>query len=159
MAGVGGYQRPANPAPEGSSGPGKYSKRTDGGPSVDNAKQAAMYISGQDYGQAAEINQIAQSAPLAAAPDVQTLPVNIEPVAPPVDFRTETQRPNEPITAGAPYGPGINGPAPVAPQMSEADRKQLELLYGIVQNAANQSNASTSTVNMARELRSAIYGS
>lgn len=117
MAGVGGYQRPTNPAPI--SGPGKFSQRTDGGPSVDNAKQAARYISGGAYGEGKDLENLQTSAPMSAAPSVPQenfnamslppLPEHIVPLSAP------TQRPDEPITAGVPFGEGINTPSPITP--------------------------------------------
>lgn len=52
---------------------------------------------------------MAQATPLPTAgggqppPAASTMPVNLDPFAP-------TNRPNEPVTAGIPYGPGSNGP-------------------------------------------------
>lgn len=87
----GGYQRPRNPAPV--SGPGALSRRTDGGPG-ETPKQAAQYLSGQNYGDSKELNELATSAPLAAAGPMV------------VALDAPTQRPNEPVTAGVDVGPG-----------------------------------------------------
>lgn len=98
--GHGGYRRPEKPAAV--SGPGKHSKRTDGGPGV-SEKQAARYISGQDYGEGQVANEVARSAPLAAAgavPGFTPLPEGF------VGFDAESQYPDEPETAGFDYGPG-----------------------------------------------------
>lgn len=95
MAGKGGYQRPNEPAAV--SGPGKYSKRTDGKPG-ETPTQAARYLSGGSYGEGQEMMDIQQSAPMAAAPDGE-MP-SIVPLSQP------TMRPDEPVTAGSPFGPG-----------------------------------------------------
>jgi len=64
MAGKGGYQAPANPAPV--SGPGSLSRRTDGGP---GSKQAQRYIAGMpNYGDGQDMMQIQGGAPMAATP-------------------------------------------------------------------------------------------
>jgi hypothetical protein len=55
MAGDGGYQAPRNPAPV--SGPGKLSKRTDGGPA-----QALMTPTGLPYGEAGALDQACSGA-------------------------------------------------------------------------------------------------
>lgn len=103
MAGKGGYQAPRNPAPV--SGPGKLSKRTDGGP---GSKQAQRWVPTDDYGGATEMQQIQQGAPMRG--DVMP--------AEPIPFNAPTQRPDEPITAGAPFGPG---PGPDPRQVRPAD--------------------------------------
>ncbi len=158
MAGKGGYQRPTNPAPV--SGPGKLSQRTDGGPSVDNTVQAAKYISGMPYGEGQELNSIAQSAPLAAAPSVENTPSTpaapSEPLPMPVGLTEPTTRPDEPVMAGMPFGDGAGpeafgvtqAPAP------EVDVKQLAMVYAFVADAAKQPDASQDTINLARKLRS-----
>lgn len=98
----GGYRRPENPAPV--SGPGSLSRRTDG--------QGAMYMSGGEYGEGQEMMDLQNSAPMsktetrprasrargarggsAAGQQVTSL------FAP-------SERPDEPVTAGMPFGPG-----------------------------------------------------
>lgn len=96
----GGYRRPENPAPV--SGPGKHSRRTDGQPGMTNT-QAARYISGQDYGEGKVANEVAQAAPLAAAPEIPSLTPIPEGF---MDFEQDTQRPEEPDTAGMDWGEG-----------------------------------------------------
>jgi hypothetical protein len=100
--GHGGYRRPTTPAAV--SGPGAASRRTDGRPSEDSMKQAARYISGMPQGEAAEVNAVATSAPLAAAPGPQDAPA----MPALVPLTAPSQRPDEPITAGAPFGAGPN---------------------------------------------------
>ena len=91
MAEHGGYRRPANPAAV--SGPGSLSRRTDGGPG-----QPVMTPTGLPYGEAGANVAAQQGAPMADASDQQA------PMIVPLD--AETQYPDEPITAGAPFGPG-----------------------------------------------------
>lgn len=113
MAGKGGYQRPANPAPV--SGPGRLSRRTDGGPSVDNPTQAARYISGLPYGEGKEVNGLANAAPLSAAPQGAPMPKV-------TGLSEPTERPDEPVTAGMPFG---EGPGPeVLPDVDGAAREE-----------------------------------
>ena len=111
MAEQGGYRRPANPAPV--SGPGAMSRRTDG-------RQPVRYMSGGPYGEGQEMMDLQSSAPMAEAPSptprarraaAPTAPagdgMNVTPLFAP------TQRPDEPLTAGAPFGAGP-GPSMVA---------------------------------------------
>ena len=154
MAGKGGYQRPSKPAAV--SGPGAMSQRTDGGPSVDNAKQAARYVSGGSYGEGQEMMAIQQGAPMAAAPDMPSaMPMEL-PEPPPFDSPTEL--PDQPVTAGNPYGPGP-GPAVLglAPQqMSPEERERALFLLGMLQQAAEAPGATSATRELVRRLRSAL---
>jgi len=112
MAGKGGYQAPAKPAMQ--SGPGAMSQRTDGGPA---SKQAVRYISGMpNYGDAADLVDLQASAPMASSPNPSPAPAPVASAAtqqgqvqqrqPIVPLTAPTQRPNEPVTAGSPLGPG-----------------------------------------------------
>jgi hypothetical protein len=98
--GHGGMRRPSNPAPV--SGPGALSRRTDG--------QGAKYIAGGEYGEGQEMMDLQTSAPMSkapAAPRPRTgRQVVSEEMAPPTPLFAPTERPDEPITAGAPFGPG-----------------------------------------------------
>lgn len=92
----GGYRRPRHPAPV--SGPGKHSKRTDGGPGT-TLKQAARYMQGNEYGESKELNDLASSADLAAAPGTQDAPTpHVAPGNP--QLHDPTSRPDERVTAG-----------------------------------------------------------
>ena len=81
----------------GTSGPGKFSKRTD------------MDMGSIAYGEGVETAAIKSGAPLARTPDVRGLPASEvraaaqESVTP---LFAPSQRPDEPITAGIAMGPG-----------------------------------------------------
>jgi len=97
----GGYRKPKNPAPV--SGPGKLSRRTDGGP---GSKQAMKEIRTGKYGESKQLMEQQQGAPMAGnpapAPRVQA------PAQPLTPLFAPTERPNEPVTAGMGFGPGSN---------------------------------------------------
>lgn len=115
MSEHGGYRRPRNPAPV--SGPGKHSRRTDGGPGT-TLKQAARYMQGDEYGESKELNDLAASADLAAAPGTQDAPrPSVEPRTDVVPLGDPTARPDEPITAGL----GMNPVQPLIPPNELAD--------------------------------------
>jgi hypothetical protein len=102
--GHGGMRRPTNPAPV--SGPGSLSQRTDG--------QGAQYMAGGEYGEGQEMMDLQTSAPMAKSPEVRPRArsgrqVVSEEMARPTPLFAPTERPDEPITAGAPFGPG-SGP-------------------------------------------------
>lgn len=147
MAGKGGYQSPNNPAPV--SGPGALSQRTDGGPAD---TQAAQYVSGLPYGEGQELMNIQQSAPMAAA----SMPAP----APIVPLSAPSQRPQEPVTAGANAGLGPDmsslglGAADVA-----ADREfkaAIASYMPVLMHVASRPTTSPETRNIIRQLREMI---
>jgi hypothetical protein len=111
MAGPnGGYRRPNNPAPV--SGPGQLSQRTDGGP-----QQVQADMSGMPYGENAEFNTMQSMAPMSASPSARSPRASARSAKSAgggmsaTPLFAATQRPDEPVTAGAPLdGPG-DGPA------------------------------------------------
>lgn len=106
MAGRGGYQAPANPAPV--SGPGALSRRTDGGPT-----QPIRNIQSNSYGEGVELRNLQAGAPMAAtpAPAQGLTPADLAGL-----LDRPTERPDEPLTAGAPFGPGPGPEALPYPQ-------------------------------------------
>lgn len=124
----GGKRTPRNPAPV--SGPGQLSRRTDGGP-----QQVQTRMSGMAYGENMEFEAMQASAPMSASPTAmspgarqrrasaagrQAGGMGATPLFSP------TQRPDEPVTAGAPFGPG-DGPPP-KPGMDNINRTDAETL-------------------------------
>lgn len=116
----GGMRRPANPAPV--SGPGAMSQRTDGGPAK------PTYVAGMPYGEGQDFYDLQSSAPLGAeaAKPRRARGASQGGVPLPTPLFSATQRPDEPVTAGAPFGPGA-GPAPAAmpsgPTLTDTLRK------------------------------------
>lgn len=103
----GGYRKPAHPAPV--SGPGAHSRRTDGGPA-----QVISTMGGQDYGQRSADQAAQQAAPMAGTAPMPD-PAQVSPQGQQMlsnqpysggDFLRPSERPDEPITAGADFGPG-----------------------------------------------------
>jgi hypothetical protein len=93
----GGYRKPNNPAPV--SGPGALSRRTDGGA---GSKQAMKEIRTGKYGESKALMEQQQGAPMAGNPAPSP-----RMAAPPVTSLMEpTQRPDEPVTQGMPFGAG-----------------------------------------------------
>ena len=129
------------------SGPGALSQRTDGGAA---SKQALRYVSGMpNYGDGQELMDMQKSAPMAQTnnpavsqaqvnqaaqqPTQQQAPQQVTPLLAP------TQRPNEPVTAGSPVGPG---PGPEALGLQSPDVAQYQTAKeGIQALAANPSSS------------------
>ena len=120
----GGKRTPRNPAPV--SGPGKLSRRTDGGPQQVNAD-----MTGMDYGDNQDFNDMQASAPMAASPQGRVArPSAGSPSGMPTGGNplfSKTQRPNEPVTAGANFGPGA-GAAAAPPSYSARAAEDLDNL-------------------------------
>jgi len=125
----GGKRTPGSPAPV--SGPGSLSQRTDGGP-----QQVLSDVSGMPYGENQELEEMQSAAPMSASGQTTARATRSAPrrsgrgrggmgVSP---LMSPTQRPNEPVTAGAPFGPGA-GPAPVS-----AQSKRMTSMLSTVQN-------------------------
>lgn len=134
MAGRGGYQAPANPAP--ASGPGHQSKRTDGGPA-----QKLRDLPDARYGEASEFRALQQQAPLAQSPSLSAASpggAGAAPAAPvtPIPLTAPSLRPDEPVTAGSPLGagPGPEALGPVGP--GSAYLNGIEVLKAMAPNAA-----------------------
>ena len=102
----GGKRTPRNPAPV--SGPGQLSQRTDGGP-----QQVQADMTGMPYGENQEFATLQSAAPMSASPSATSPRVRQRQAAQapsPVPLFSPTQRPDEPVTAGAPFGPGDTPP-------------------------------------------------
>lgn len=118
----GGYRRPSSPAPV--SGPGALSRRTDG--------QGAKYMAGGEYGEGQEMMDLQTSAPMSQAPSAprpsraRGAGQAMEEGSRPTPLFAPTERPDEPITAGAPFGPG---PGPDALSNSPQSRPPAVVKY------------------------------
>lgn len=143
----GGMRRPANPAPV--SGPGALSQRTDGGPAQ------PMYVSGMPYGEGQDFMDLQSSAPLGAeAAKPRSKQGRSQGGASlPTPLFAPTQRPEEPVTAGAPFGPG-GGPESTRPAMDQ-DMQALKQYLPDLEIAAGFRNAPSSFKMLVNYLRNA----
>ena len=94
---------------------------------MDNAKQAARYVSGGSYGEGQEMMAIQQGAPMAAAPDMPRRSV--------IPFSSPTMRPDEPVTAGSPIGAG---PGPGAIDALLTGMEEPDLVAAAIRAAYRQ---------------------
>jgi hypothetical protein len=113
----GGYRKPANPAPV--SGPGQLSRRTDG-------NQPVMEMTGGAYGERKALREMQGAAPMAQQ---QQVTQNEMPKI--TSLFEPTQRPNEPATAGMPFGPGENAVVPGTPFAGSSLRVNLEKILSV----------------------------
>jgi hypothetical protein len=157
MAGRGGYQAPANPAPV--SGPGALSKRTDGGP----GKQPIRTPTGGSYGSAKELTDLQQQAPLAASPGGQAAGgqagllagLNLPQT---VGLDQGTQEPGTPVTAGAALGAGPGTEALGITDQEDGDMKALVNYLPVFEAMANVPGSSKSARNLVRSIKAYAGG-
>ena len=136
LEGRGGYRQPNNPAPV--SGPGMLSQRTDGG-AIDGMTQPQQQYTGFDYGQNGITNSIQGEAAMAGDPFAMPTMPKITPLSAP------TERPDEPMTYGIPFGDGpdtLNLPNmqpdifSVLKQIAQNDRSgDTELIYRMLEDS------------------------
>lgn len=143
--GHGGARTPSNPASV--SGPGSLSRRTDG--------QAVRDVSGLPYGEGAEFHDIQSSAAMAKAPTANSnASAAMAPaVAAPTPLSAPTERPDQPVTAGSPFGAGPG--SEVLP--NDPDRyKELRKAMPTLLKLADLPTTSDATRNVIRYLRGVL---
>lgn len=129
----GGYRKPANPAPV--SGPGKLSRRTDTGPTQSMQQMSANGV----YGERKALAEMQSSAPMQGNP-TPNIPAPTVSASAPAPTRQPvaglfdpTQRPEEPITAGMPFGDGSNYPTALPIQFDDT-AAQISAAYALYPN-------------------------
>ena len=70
--------------------------------------QGVRRIPGVTYGEQQALTEQQQAAPLPKASVPQAQPQPVRRPMPQMDIFAPTSRPNEPVTSGLPFGPGIN---------------------------------------------------
>lgn len=119
------------------------SKRTDGGPAD---RQAMRDIPDAKYGEQQAMTEIQGGAPMAGmpAPMPQAVPIG-----------APTNRPDEPVTAGNPLGPGV-GPEAAGLDMRSVQSKDADALKNylpLLEFMANRPDASPSARMFVRVLK------
>lgn len=145
--GHGGYRRPANPAA--TSGPGAYSRRTDG--------QPRMQLPDPAYGEQQDFQQIQAGASMGTPPSVAT------PAGGGVDpsgltgLTAPSARPGEPVTAGAPMGAGV-GPQAIGlgGDQARSDLEKLRAYLPAFIAQANRPEATQAFRDWVRDLRTEL---
>lgn len=134
MAGVGGYQAPANPAPV--SGPGALSRRTDG-------RQPIMDLPDAGYG---ENTQFRADQAGAAMPQTQAPPspsggggAPAPQPNPPTPLSAGSVMPDQSVTHGADSGPG---PGTASLGLVNPVQSQYQSASDLIQTLASNPNAS-----------------
>lgn len=149
----GGPRTPSKPAP--ASGPGRLSKRTDGGPT-----QAMRDLPNAAYGEQAAMQEIQSGAGMAMAEGALS-PGSAGGGMPPVEvtpFGAPTNRPDEPVTSGSPLGPGP-GPESLGlsseQDLQEQDKKTLVAYLPVLEYYANSPQGMPSLRAIVRKIKAA----
>lgn len=120
----GGYRKPERPATV--SGPGKFSRRTDGQP----IRSTDLDTPGQKFGDRAMIEESQRAVPIrgaagAAIPRRAQHSAGTGKKLPPFLFQMDSANPLEPVTTGLPLGPGAGPEALVASEPPEDEVEQV----------------------------------
>lgn len=140
--GHGGYRKPEHPAA--ASGPGALSQRTDGGPT-----QAPMIAPGGPYGSRSQMQAIQSGAPLAGGGGAT-------PTATPIPLDAPSQNPNEPVTAGADAGAGIDAAAAGIRSDQQITNEQLAPFIRSLEVIANLPGSNPETRSFVRSLKARL---
>lgn len=151
MTSPGGYRKPANPAPV--SGPGKMSRRTDGGPA-----QRMAQLPDAGYGEQATYRSDQAGAPMAAAggpEDAGGVPVTPADLSGVVGLGEPSRRPEEPVTAGAAAGPGVGPEALGLSAAQDASAQYMRKQLPGLELMANMPGASDAFRQFVRRIKAA----
>ena len=132
------------------SGPGKFSQRTD--KAVGNANST---LPNANYGENADYQDQKSAAPMAASPgapmDIGSLMGSMRPDA--VGLGEPTSQPDVPVTDGADAGPGAGSEVLSPPPDDPANARNSSWMAALIY-MADQPNSSDSSRNMVRALKS-----
>ena len=134
------------------SGPGPQSKRTDIGD-----VQKTRDLPNADYGEQQAYQAQQQGAPLAADQGGQMSQSGAAAMANVIPMTAPTQRPDEPVTAGAPSGPGANSMG-LSSNQRQQDMQQLQGYLPVLQFMAGQQDSSWALRNLVRQIKAAPSG-
>lgn len=132
------------------SGPGPQSKRTD----IGNV-QKTQDLPNADYGEQQAYQAQQAGAPMAADQGGQMSQAHAQNMANIIPMNAPTQRPGEPVTAGAASGPG---PGPEAMGLSAVPQNQQDMqnmkgYLPVLNFMASQSTSSWALRNLVREIK------
>lgn len=152
----GGPRKPSRPAP--ASGPGRLSRRTDGGPA-----QMMRDLPNASYGEQQAYTDLQRGAGLSLAPGALSPSTGGSGMAPPspaaaTPFNAPSQYPDVPVTAGSPLGPGV-GPEALGlmsdQQLIDQDRRTLAEYLPLLEYLANLPTAMPSLRAQVRKIKAA----
>ena len=149
--GHGGRRTPAKPAAV--SGPGRLSKRTDGGVNQGD-------ISGEPYGQGQDFREAQRGASMGTPPSPAGMNAGGQAAPSLVPLDAPTERPDEPVTAGAALGAGI-GPEQIGlgdAAIESEDMTRLKTYLPALLEMASRPDSTASFRNYVRLVRAKATG-
>lgn len=151
--GHGGPRTPGSAAPV--SGPGALSKRTDG---PQGGGQPVRVPTGGQYGDATQLQQAQQGAPMGASAGGEAPPGLLAGLSlpPGAGLADGTTQPDVPVTSGAAGGAGPGPEALGIASQQDADMKQLIAYLPVLEHMASQPGSSAAARNAVREIKGAM---
>lgn len=125
------------------------SKRTDGGPSK------PMYVADRPYGEGQAFMDTQTAAPMGGPDSVDNMPAPTGGPGAPlprVGFGDPTQRPDEPVTAGNPLGPGP-GPRQLSSNLTNMSRREVQQIASYLPSLEAVANSDAATDSFRRFVR------
>jgi hypothetical protein len=126
------------------SGPGRLSKRTD--------RQPVRQLTDAAYGEQASFRQAQQGAPMVNTANPATAMPAAAPGAGVVPLDAPTERPGEPVTAGAPVGAGP-GPEVLGLPNPRSEAQELVKYLPMLERRANSPESSQTLRNIVQYLK------
>ncbi|MEW1547535.1 hypothetical protein [Streptomyces tsukubensis] len=109
--------------------------------------------SGGAYGERQELEQLQQAAPVAASPGGVASGAPTDVAADVIGLGEPSQRPDEPVTAGAAMGAGPGLESLGLPNQPGDDMKALLPYLPVLESMANRPGASRASRNLVRQLK------
>ena len=118
--------------------------------------QAARYIPGQPWGQGKATMEQQTAAPMSKGSPMPSAPMASLPPVTPLD--APTQNPNEPVTHGAPVGPGAGTEALAQPPQvpNDPDMDMVRSYFPMIEAWAMQPDSSQGTKDYVNYLRTLL---
>lgn len=126
-------------------GPGQFARRTD--------RQPVRQVTDAAYGEQKTFREQQQAAPMVDTNlPADGAPVVVDPAAGVTPFGAPSERPDEPVTAGAPFGPGP-GPEVLGIPSRDDEAKALLKYLPMMERRASSADASPTFRNIVAYLK------
>lgn len=129
-------------------GPGQFARRTD--------RQPVRQVTDAAYGEQKTFREQQQAAPMVNTNQpASPAAVAVDPAAGVTPFGAPSERPDEPVTAGSPLGPG---PGPEPMDIPGQDAKRLAKYLPAIMEQASRPDSGEQIKLLAQYLRGVVHG-